>query len=140
MYPGPTSETIEESRRLELNGPITAAASKPPLPASHNELNDLFHRTHFCHSNPVSHSAPKHNYCHSGSREAKCLLLVIYASISFRVCVCMWRCVCVPFLPGVVVLECVNMNKCLHVSSFSFLSNLILFKGTIDNCNCYVCV
>ena len=94
MYPSPTSETIEESRRLELNGPITAAASKPPLPASHNELNDLFHRTHFCHSNPVSHSAPKHNYCHSGSREAKCLLLVIYASV-FLSCVCVCMCGCV---------------------------------------------
>lgn len=37
----PTLETIEESRRLQLNGPITTDASRPPLPAIHNELNDL---------------------------------------------------------------------------------------------------
>lgn len=37
----PTLETIEESRRLQLNGPITTDASRPPLPATHNELNDL---------------------------------------------------------------------------------------------------
>lgn len=100
VYPSPISETIEESRRLKLNGAITAAASKLPLPASHNELNNLFHCTHFCHSNLVSHSAPKHDYFHSGSRVAKCLLLVIYASI-FLLCVCVgvFR---VLLLPGVV--------------------------------------
>lgn len=39
------------------------------------------------------------------------------------VCACMWRCVCVPFLPGVVVLKCVNMNKC-YIYSFSFFCHI----------------
>lgn len=135
VYPSPTSETIEESRQLELNGPIVAAASKPPLPACHDELNDLLPCTHFYHSNLVSHSAPKHNYCHSESRKAKCKLLVIYASIFLCVygCVCSWAFL---FWSGFIKMAKSEIERkplCFFLI-FSFISKL--FNGTIHNCMC----
>lgn len=105
--PSLTSETMGESRLLNLNGPIMAAASERLRPASHNELNDLFRCTHSCHSNPVSHSASKHDYCHSESRVGKCLPLVIYATcFPF---VCMRGCVCLYLLPLAAVSLCFSL-------------------------------